>query len=169
MGRKAIDETGKTYGSRTVIARVGDVHDGRTWWRCQCVCGAIGNVRGDHLRCGDSMHCTSCRNGTAPEGLRHSRGGCKLHRREWMSWKAMWQRCTSPKHTRYQDYGGRGIKVCDRWRSFENFLADMGPRPPGTSLDRIDPNSNYGPGLCRWADAKTQASNKRGHYAKRSR
>jgi hypothetical protein len=73
----------------------------------------------------------------------------------------MHQRCRDANHKSYHDYGGRGITVCDRWDDFENFLADMGERPEGMTLDRIDPNSNYGPGLCRWATPKQQAANKR--------
>lgn len=74
----------------------------------------------------------------------------------------MKNRCYNPKCPRYKDWGGRGIRVCDRWlASFEAFYADMGPRPPKTSIDRIDVNGNYEPGNCRWADIKTQRANRR--------
>lgn len=79
--------------------------------------------------------------------------------RTYTSWDAMKQRCFNPKNPRFRAYGGRGITICERWKSFENFLADMGERPDGTSLDRIDVNGNYEPMNCRWADAATQASN----------
>ena len=90
------------------------------------------------------------------------------HRREkatsptWLSWRAMVERCTNPGAADYPRYGGRGIRVCDRWRDFTAFLADMGERPRGTTLDRRDVNGHYERGNCRWATAKEQGRNKRG-------
>ncbi len=73
----------------------------------------------------------------------------------------MRQRCENTKHKWYKDYGGRGIRVCARWRKFENFLADMGPKPPGLTIERENNNGNYEPGNCVWADWNTQAHNQR--------
>ncbi len=74
----------------------------------------------------------------------------------------MRQRCGNPRNPGWSWYGAKGVKVCQRWESFEAFLEDMGDRPEGLTIDRIDPHGDYEPGNCRWADAETQAQNKRG-------
>lgn len=96
-------------------------------------------------------------------------GQCAKHNsRDWHrthpgygTWRGMIERCTNPNHRDYAIYGGRGINVTPRWRSYSNFLADMGPRPSGMSLDRIEVNGNYEPGNCRWATPTEQAANQR--------
>jgi hypothetical protein len=77
------------------------------------------------------------------------------------SWYNMKTRCNNPNHDSYPNYGGRGITYCKRWESYKNFLEDMGPRPPGTTIDRIDPDGNYEPGNCRWSTPKEQIFNRR--------
>ena len=81
--------------------------------------------------------------------------------REYVSWCNMVRRCTKPAATQFAHYGGRGILICERWKAFENFFADMGPRPAGRSLDRIDVNGNYEPDNCRWVTQQEQSSNTR--------
>lgn len=93
---------------------------------------------------------------------------------EWYAWCGMRQRCENPKNAAWKNYGGRGIKVCERWHVFENFYADMGNRPPGRSLDRVNNDGYYAPGNCRWATRSEQTANRRSwllprgdsHYAR---
>lgn len=82
-------------------------------------------------------------------------------KRLYWIWAAMIQRCHNPKNKQFANYGGRGITVCDRWRVFKNFEADMGPRPAGKSLDRINNNEGYSLANCRWTTSKQQNSNRR--------
>lgn len=90
----------------------------------------------------------------------HARVGAKTA--EYRIWCAMRERCNYDKHVEFERYGGRGIKVCERWASFANFLADLGPRPtPAHSIDRLATDGNYEPGNCRWATPSEQQRNKR--------
>lgn len=123
------------------------------YWLCRCSCGREEAVAGARLRAGRQRRGCSVCSGT----LHRKRGKCSP---TYNSWRAMRGRCLRPDDDAYDRYGGKGITICDRWRdSFDNFLADMGERPAGKSLDRIDPTGNYEPSNCRWADAKTQSRN----------
>jgi hypothetical protein len=148
------------FGSLTVVEPTWV--NGRGFWRCKCDCGQERVVTTSVLRLGllDNCGCLAKerrRKNAATANLTHGAS----RSREYSTWSGMWQRCRNPKSVAFAKYGGRGISVCDRWRLFENFLADMGRRPAGTSLDRIDVNGNYEPGNCRWATPEEQNKNQR--------
>jgi hypothetical protein len=127
---------------------------------CECgksVITAVGKVkRGTTGSCGCLAKQILADRSTT-HGLTRSKEGMKTIQ----AWNAMWQRCTNEAAENYRNYGGRGITVCDRWKTFDAFYADMGIAPEGYSLDRINCNGNYEPGNCRWATNQQQAENRR--------
>lgn len=127
-------------------------------WLCFCECGNDCVVRADHLTQGRVRSC-GCLASELVSARTTTHGETRGHQltREYRCWYAMHSRCRDMKDSRY---GGRGIKVCERWTSFENFLADMGRCPEGLTLDRINNNSGYSSDNCRWADAKAQNRNR---------
>jgi hypothetical protein len=116
-------------------------------------------VRASALEMGYGKYCSvPCR--VQGVTIKHGHGRDDVHSRTYRSWASMKQRCTNPKSHKYENYGGRGITYCASWEGFEKFLEDMGERPEGMTLDRIDPNGNYEPSNCRWLTVKAQQRNK---------
>lgn len=125
-------------------------------WLFKCDCGNVKTIVGQLVYHGKIKSC-GCLRSTRKPRLTH--GMAKSG--EFYSWVSMRQRCNNETCKAYPDYGGRGIKICEAWNTFAQFYADMGPRPAGTSLDRIDNNLGYFPTNCHWATQKTQCRNRR--------
>lgn len=149
------DHTGKVFGFWTVKSFHGRDKCNQAIWICACKCGQEKPVLIGSLQKGVSKSCgcesVALRN---KKIIKHGMAGTPTYK----TWHQMHQRCAG-KHG-HDHYVKRGIEVCERWNSFENFYADMGPRPIGTTIDRIDNDKGYEPGNCRWADNKTQGNNK---------
>lgn len=152
MGTK-IDMIAKTFGKLLVLEEMEERDkNNHILYKCKCTCGNEKIIHGCHVRLGNSLSC-----------------GCSLVKHnmastvEYKAWCAIRQRCYNKNYQKYKNYGGRGIKVCDRWiNSFENFFEDMGYKPSKShSIERINNDGDYEPSNCIWADMKTQNRNRR--------
>jgi hypothetical protein len=155
------DITGQQFGRLTVIERMppGYRRLKRVFWRCQCSCGNERIIVYDSLAAGYSKSCGCLRKDTYRKNFR-THG--MTNTRTFAIWANMLSRCKNPNVPHYERYGGRGIKVCERWLIFTNFLADMGERPSRKhSIDRIDNDRGYEPSNVRWATVNEQAANRR--------
>lgn len=154
---KLLDLSGHKFGKLTACWPVGYALRKSVYWLCVCECGNLAVASRESLRRGFVKSC-KCSQNWRPVGLRRVRKDSP----EYHSWRSMRSRCLNSNETEYKRYGGVGISVCQRWDTFKNFLADMGTRPSGTTLDRFpDPNGNYEPGNCRWATFSEQRRNRR--------
>lgn len=153
---------GEVFGRLTVVERAG-MRGTRTLWACFCECGNPHAATTSDLRYGGVQSCGCLLAGRTAKNYRHGHSTRSLgFTRTYNSWRAMIDRCTNPNNIGWENYGGRGITICDRWvNSFESFLSDMGDRPKGLTLDRIDNDGNYNPINCRWATWQEQRSNTR--------
>ncbi len=158
---KKLDLVGHKYGLVTVLGEPRRCL-GSFSWKCRCDCGAEFTALAGNLRSGKTKSCGCLRDKLAKDRIQHGHARKGAISTEHKTWMAMIQRCTNPNNNRWRHYGARGISVCDRWLKFENFLADMGLRPKGLTLDRKNNDGNYEPGNCRWATASEQQRNKRG-------
>jgi hypothetical protein len=159
---RLIDMTGKRFGRLTVVFRSPSVRSSGALWVCVCDCGGQTTADSLKLRSGHTKSCGCLRK----ESFVHETHGLsRRHARTYRTWKEMRQRCTNKNSTQWQWYGGRGIKVCDRWGDFSKFFADMGARPSGMTIDRFpNPDGDYEPSNCRWATAAQQAETNRGTF-----
>jgi hypothetical protein len=140
MNWKILKETEKLNYKRRVVL--------------ECICGTIKTVDYYSLKNGLTKSCGCDRK----NNLKHS----LCNSPEYNSWNNMKIRCNNPNHKGYKDYGGRGITICTEWlNSFQQFYKDMGPKPIGTTLDRIDNNKGYEPSNCKWSTYSEQAKNRR--------
>lgn len=148
---------GQRFGRLTVLELAPSDKFGKARWKCRCDCGTECIKPARPLIAGESKSCGCLHQ----ESVRRPRSHGYARTPVYRVWSAMKGRCENPSDTGYKNYGGRGIKVCTRWQSFENFLADMGEPPPGYTIDRRDNNGDYAPGNCRWATQKQQMRNTR--------
>lgn len=153
---KLIDLSGRVFGRLTAI----DCWSYKRYmytWKCLCSCGSECFVSRTHLLSGHTKSCGCIRSET-------SRAKATTHgladSPEYRIWSAMKKRCSSPRDAGWKNYGGRGISVCESWIKFENFFSDMGHRPPGLMLERINNDGNYEPSNCKWATRSEQMKNR---------
>jgi hypothetical protein len=161
-GNGLVDIVGKKFGKTTIVSVEIDKYDNgrqRRRFVAKCECGKIRTISGQDARRGRSNQCKSC------SSITHGKSASKIY----LIHKSMMDRCYNQKSKAYYNYGGRGIKVCDRWHDFENFYKDVGDKPNGLELDRTNPDGNYEPGNCKWITRKENQANRRNSIKNRNK
>lgn len=169
MGRFE-DLSGRRFGRLLVLWRDLASPNVNVHWTCVCDCGNQKSICGQSMKNGRSASCGCLHHEFMLDmgHVNHIHGHSNPATRTYTTWQGMKARCLNPKNTRYADYGGRGIKICQHWLdAFENFLADMGEKPIGMSIDRINNDGHYEPSNCRWATNEIQMKNRRKHYSRK--
>lgn len=158
-----IDISGQRFGRLTAVCATEKNARGTFLWRCACDCGGVKVVSGAALRAGKTRSC-GCLLPDIIRATKTTHGHSKKNNvtTEYKIWGSMRKRCENKNASNYERYGGRGVTVCERWHSFENFLADMGSRPfHGAELDRKDNDGPYSPDNCQWATPSANSRNRR--------
>lgn len=156
---KVVISAGMRFSRLVTIQEAGRTKQQYVLWACRCDCGKTVTVASSHLRSGNSRSCGCLSSDTTSQRNRtHGPSGTRVYR----IWEHIHKRCSVPSHNDHKDYGGRGIRVCERWSSFEAFFADMG-HPPSEdhSIDRRDTNGHYEKDNCKWSTNVEQANNRR--------
>jgi hypothetical protein len=158
---RLINISGQKF-NRLIALKIFDSKPSGVRWLCKCECGGETIVNSLKLRTGKTTSC-GCFKKENPPRLLH---GCANKSPTYRTWKEMRQRCKNPNATQYKWYGAKGINIDSKWDEYANFVLDMGERPKGKTIDRIDPDKNYNKENCRWATAKEQAETNRGCFKK---
>ena len=162
-----VNLTGKRFGRLVVLEKTKAHNKSSSFWKCLCDCGNITESSGQHLQNGHTKSC-GCYRKELGFTLNKTHGMSKQNK-TYKTWKLMRSRCNTPTDMHYKWYGGRGIKVSKEWDNFLVFLQDMGERPDGKTLDRINPDGDYCKSNCRWATPKEQARTNRGCFKKHTK